>query len=354
MQSLFFSILTASAITAAVPPSPGRLEDERCVFVSAHLPAASPPLREKWQTLRLKPKILDDAARMPPESLLRLFVAPGPVVRTPIQSSLSQLTDGRIKRLDSGIQIDAEGLDERWRELKGPGPHVVNWFAGGRFVQLLLFERGRDWWVASAMAAEAKSRDASFLLLDGDANGSWWDAHDFVSFMGGALRPLGGVDRVDDGTRRGRIRLAGSNGAVSLQFQPSERPEGLDDDQWLALNAANEQRNRHGLPPLLVWREVNEGLLAHTRFLHQHAPMKEGPLNSYYGEPDGMEGRSDAGAEASRSGCVAFLTESMTIAGHVASCITMTQSRFQVGIKRKSSLSTSSTYSIRTGFLSVL
>jgi hypothetical protein len=284
-----------------------------------------------WRTLKLERSAPPKLVELPPETCARLFADPGPVARSPNAEALMRMVEGRVRRDARGaVEIDREGLAEKWTTVAPGVAAAVDWFHLGRHTQLVFFFRAREWWVASGEAWEAKQGDVHVRLLDANANGACWEPGDYVAWRGGAFRPIGVVATVDDGTLAGEVRLIGKNRVTSLQYRDLPRPEGLDEQQWLALRTANGLRNQHGLPPTAPWPEGNLGLLKHTQFLQLHAPNKAGSLLTYYGEAEGLAGRTPEGDDMSKTGCVVFLGEGMTAADHVQSTIVTTQSRDQV------------------------
>lgn len=284
-----------------------------------------------WRSARLERSSAPLPHELPPEATVQLFRDPGTVPRSAVGNSLARMVDGRV-HLDGkgGIEVDQDGSNEkRTRVVQGP-PTVVEWFHRGKIVQLQFFWRAKDWWLASAEAYESRLGDAQVRLLDADADGTCWDHSDYLAWRSGTFRPIGVVHEVDDGTLAGELRLLPKGRVVQIQFREQVRPEGLDEQQWLAWRACNGLRNRQGLPPTRIWPEANDGLLKHTQFLQLHAPNKESGLASYYGEPDGYPGRTDEGHAMSKAGCVAFLPEGMTTADHVFTALSMVQSRSDV------------------------
>ena len=293
--------------------------------------AAAAPSQAKapsWRTNKIERTTAPKPFDLPPEATARLFVDAGPVARAPTAEALLRFVAGRVRRDPrGGLEVDRDGSSEKWLAIAAGSPTTVEWFDCGRFLHLQFFDRGRDWWVASAEAFEAKQGDLQVRILDADADGACWEPGDFIAWRSGTLRPIGVVTAVDDGTLAGDLRLVAKNRAIQLQFRETPRPEGIDEHQWVAFRSCNALRNRQGLPPTTIWVEANHGLTKHTQFLQFHAPNKSGTLDTYYGEGEGMPGYTAEGNMLSKAGCVAFLPEGMSTVDHVTSTLTMVQSR---------------------------
>lgn len=247
------------------------------------------------------------------------------------QGALAELVADRVKRGNgTSIVVDREGTGERLVTVAMDKPQVVSWFMGGRFIPLLFFHRGRDWWVSSASVVEARQGEISLVLLDANADGDWLDATDCLSWRGGAFRWVAGELTVNDGQFAQSFRIIPRGKIPTLACTDLEaRPDFADDNQWMAFTTLNALRNAHGFPPAVLWEESCRGVTAHTKFLHLNNPDGKGkspPGNM--GEPEDMPHRTEEGHRFGSSGNVATLTQpGQSSAGHVMSVLIMTHSR---------------------------
>lgn len=302
-----------------------------CAFAALSCGALSAQARPSTKYLPLKEGAAPAPAQLPPGACLRLFVDRGPMTRPANQAALAELVADRVKRGNgTTIVVDREGTGERLVTVAMDKPQVVSWFMGGRFIPLLFFHRGRDWWVGSASVLEARQGETSLVLLDANADGDWLDPTDCLSWRGGAFRWMAGELTVNDGQLGQSFRIIPRGKVATLACTDLEaRPPFADDNQWMAFTTLNAMRNTHGFPPAVLWEESSRGVTAHTKFLHLNNPDGKGkspPGNM--GEPEDMPHRTEEGHRFGSSGNVAMLTNpGQDSASHVASILLMTHSR---------------------------
>ncbi len=247
---------------------------------------------------------------VPAEASLQLFQEAAAIPPTPNARLLARYVDKRVRlSATQALEVDREGLGERWAPIATDTPSSGEWFTGGKFVNLTFFYRGSSWWVACLDTYEAAQAEVRVTCLDADADGAYWEPNDYVRWGDGAFRALGNCRSFDDGTTAGSLQLISKNKQPFFVFTEAPRPAGVDDATWAACRELNRVRNLHGMPPCSHWPEAAELLAKHAAFLTQHDPNNEDLLVSLWGQSEGLDGFDQAASDMSLAAAITWLAD---------------------------------------------
>lgn len=256
---------------------------------------------------------------VPAEASLQLFQESAAIPPTPNARLLAHYIDKRVRLSPTqALEVDREGLGERWAPIATDTPSSGEWFTGGKFVNLTFFFRGSSWWVACLDTYEAAQAELRVTCLDADADGAYWEPNDYVRWGDGAFRALGYCKDFDDGTATGSLRLISKNKQPFFVFTEAARTAGIDDATWAACRELNRLRNLHGMPPCAHWPEANELLTKHATFLTQHDPNNEDLLVSLWGQSEGLDGFDQATSDMSLAAAIAWLADKEDVSHQIS------------------------------------
>jgi hypothetical protein len=297
---------------------------------------------QKKPTVRLLPVKAGrpiNAWDVPAEASLQLFQEAATIPPTPNARLLALHIHKRVRLSPSqALEVDREGLGERWTPIAMDTPSRTEWFAGGRNFHLTFFFRNAAWWVACVDTYESVQPDIRITCLDTDADGAYWEPNDYVRWGDGAFRAIGQCRDFDDGIIAGSLQLISKNKQPQFAFTELARPEGVDDASWTACRELNRMRNLHGMPPCTTWPEANTPLKQHANFLTAHDPKNENLLLSLWGQSEGLDGFDQAISDMSAAASIAWLSEKEDVTHHISRSLTAARDRSALFFARQGKL----------------
>lgn len=256
----------------------------------------------KFKEFHLKPFIADDADAVP--LALRFSIEgdnlPLQVGRTiPVQITAKELridlnATGRFATAVSRRKPAVIAI-----ELTGIGPKTRN---GGRRNWLVAADES-GYWISPADGLRTKWEMQELEFLDGDTDGAYDGAADWVRFGGGIWhRFIPELPWIASGNSLATLSLRYSNKGVSVHVERLLRDPSVSESQWSALAVCNEFRTRNGLPPMRLNLVLSDGCQKHARYLELNAYDYSKPWDGVgsHDEDPALPGYTKEGQEAAR------------------------------------------------------
>lgn len=221
----------------------------------------------KPKPLTLKPFVVDNAEAVP-------IGLRSPIVGEALPSIVGRQIPVRVSAKDIKLDLDSSGRFSTTIARKKPETisiAVTPATAGdkpGPSRTWLVAADASGFWISPADGLKTAWQKQPLELLDGNADGNFGDANDWIRFGNGSWhRFVPEQPWVFSGEDFGIVSLAKTEQGFTLKVDRLLRDSTISESQWRALTVCNEFRTRNGLPPMRLDPVLSDGCQKHALYL---------------------------------------------------------------------------------------